>query len=245
MPDGGNDRPFYRDPIKVVTLLSVGVATIAGIAGLYEKFLRKDPPASVVQYVVDVSHGMAGKVGHERKLAAVQDEILSRVEGEPDSAYSLRFAGPGCTRAYDGPRIGFDKDNADDFSSALEDLRPSGQSNFARSVRFAVADLNEQLDKGSKNVSMFFIVGGRDRCTKRPAAVIDQALGNLRGGREGTDINFKFVGVKVPEDMRRLLRHTRNKARRIGLHAQIAYADTARELGESLAPPEGDEPVSG
>jgi hypothetical protein len=173
----------------------------------------------VVEYVLDVSHGMAGRVGHERKLAAVEDEILSTVRGERDAAFALRFAGPRCTDGYADPQVDFTKDAGDRFESALGDVAPGGRSDFARSVRYAVSDLNDRLDAGTEAVSMVFIVGARDRCTKRPGDVVTGALRRLRGRSRDVDIAFKFVGVKVPKSMRKLLKHTRRRVAHEGIHA--------------------------
>jgi hypothetical protein len=46
------------------------------------------------------------------------------------------------------------------------------------------------------------------------------------------------VGIKAPDDLRKLLRRTRKRAKLLGFGATVDYANTAAELGESVQPPE-------
>jgi hypothetical protein len=236
------EQPWYRDPIKVLTLLTLVVGLPIAVKELYEEVIKKDPPAVSVQYVLDVSNGMTGKIGKKEKLAAAKDEIVSAVGGTPDIAYALRLAGPGCSESYQQPRVNFGLDNADEFERALEPVTAGGTSDFARSVRYAVNDLvAQQSQEGSKSASLFFLIGGRDRCTTRPAKVIADSLRFLE--REKTiDVNFKFIGVKVPKDMKKLLGATRKRATKLGFGATVEFANTVAELGESVNPAEPSGP---
>lgn len=231
-------RPSRWDIVKWLTIVSLAVGIVAALWKLYDEYLKPDPPAVRVQYIVDVSARMGGRIGDVEKLAAVKDEILSAVSGTPDIAYSLRVAGPNCSSGYTSPRVDFGEGNVDEFEEALAPLRAGGTSDFARAVRYAVNDLVEQQsDEGTKSVSLYFLIGGQDGCTKRPGDVIDRSLRFLEEEKT-TDVTFKFVGVKAPDDLRRLLKRTRKRAKLLGFGATVNYANTEAEVGESVQPPE-------
>jgi hypothetical protein len=229
-----SEQPWYRDPIKVVTLLTLLVGLPIGVKALYDNFLKPEPAAVSVQYVLDASSGMAGKIGGEQKLAAATDEIVSAVGGMPEIAYALRLAGPGCSTGYEQPRVDFGQDNAEDFGTALASVEPHGTSDIARSVRYAVSDIvDRQSDKDTKSASLFFVLGASDGCVKRPEKVIGDSLSFL--DRQKTiDVNFKFVGVKAPQDLRRQLGLVSRRATQLGFGATVEFADTPAELGETL-----------
>jgi hypothetical protein len=233
-----NARSVRWDIVKWLTIVSLAVGIVAALWKLYDEYIKPDPPAVRVQYVVDVSKDMGGRIGKVEKLAAVKDEILSAVKGTPDIAYSLRVAGPNCSNDYTRPAVDFGEDNDDEFENALAPLRAGGTSDFARAVRYAVNDLVEQQQQeGTESVSLYFLIGGQDGCTKRPGEVIDRSLAFL-GQKKTSDVTFKFVGVKAPDDLRKLLRRTRRRAKLLGFGATVNYANTADEIGESVQPPE-------
>lgn len=234
------ERSKRWDILKWLTIVSLTIGIVGGAWKLYDEYLKPDPPSVRVQYVVDVSAGMDGKVGKIEKLAAVKDEVVSAVKGTPDVAYSLRIAGPGCSEDYTAPRVDFGEDNADEFEEALAPVRAGGISDFARGVRYAVNDLVEQQEKeGAESVSLYFLLGGQDGCTKRPGEVITRALRFLEAEKT-SDVTFKFVGVKAPEGLRTLLRRTRKQAKLLGFGATVDYANTPEEIGESVKPPEAE-----
>jgi hypothetical protein len=231
-------RSIRWDIVKWLTIVSLTVGIIAGLWKLYDEYLKPAPPAVRVQYVVDVSADMGGKIGKVEKLAAVRDEVLSAVSGTPDIAYSLRIAGPNCSTRYTKPRVDFGENNVDEFEEALGRLNAGGTSDFARAVRYAVNDLvNQQAQEGTESVSLYFLLAGQDSCTKRPGEVIERSLRFLEA-KKTSDVTFKFVGIKAPDDLRKLLRRTRKRAKLLGFGATVDYANTAAELGESVQPPE-------
>jgi hypothetical protein len=237
------EKAWYRDPVKVLTVLTLLVGLPVAVQQLYVNVIKKDAAAVSVQYVLDVSHAMAGRIGGKEKLAAAKDEIVSAVGGSPDIAYSLRLAGPGCSESYEEPSVNFGLDNADEFESALASVTARGTSDFARSVRYAVNDVVEQQSKeGSKSASLFFLIGGRDPCTIRPATVVCNSLRFL-DPKKTIDVNFKFIGVRVRPGARRIVRRATRCAREVGFLATRVFANTPAELGESLQPPQPDEPT--
>jgi hypothetical protein len=237
------ERPWYRSPIPVLTFLTLVVGLPIGLKQVYDEFLKPDPASVSVQYVLDVSSAMAGRIGEKEKLAAAKDEVVSAVGGTPEIAYSLRLSGPGCSDSYAEPGVDFGQDNADEFEDALAPETARGPSDIARSVRYAVNDLVErQSEEGSESASLFFLIGGRDSCTLRPAKVISDSLRFL-DRRKTIDVNFKFIGVKVTRQMRLLLGLARRRARQLGLAATVEFADTPAELGESVQPPDPDKPT--
>lgn len=243
MPNQKPDKAWYRDPVKVLTVLTLLVGLPVRVQQLYVNVIKKDAAAVSVQYVLDVSHAMAGRIGDKEKLAAAKDEVVSAVGGTPDIAYSLRLAGPGCSASYEKPSVNFGLDNADDFESALASVTARGASDFARSVRYAVNDLvDQQSKKVSKSASLFFLVGGRDRCTIRPATVICNSLRFL-DPRKTIDVNFKFIGVRVRMGVRKVLRRVTRCAREFEFLATTVFANTPAELGESVQPAEPDKPT--
>jgi hypothetical protein len=236
------DQAWYRDPVKVVTLVTLVLGLPIAAKAVYDNFLRPDPAAVSVQYVLDTSGGMAGTIGDQPKLAATTDEIVSAVAGTPDFAHGLRVAGPGCSAGYTEPRVDFGKDNADDFEEALSSVQAEGSSDVARAVRYAVSDIvKRQSDTDTKSASLIFVIGGADQCVRRPGKVISDSLRFL--DREKTlDVNFKLIGVKAPQRLRRQLGLVSRQARRLGFASTVELADTPRELGETIKQPEAESP---
>lgn len=229
------ERPWYRDPIKVLTLVTLLVGLPIGFKQLYDEVFRTTAPAVSVLYVLDVSNGMAGEIGGKQKLAAAKDEIISAVRGTPDIAYAVRLAGPGCSETYRSPSVSFAEDNGDEVEAALAPVTAAGTSDFARSVRYAVNDVvAQQSEEGSGSASLVFLFGGPDQCTTRPETVVADALRFLE--RDKTiDVSFKFIGVKVTEGTRKLLNLASKRAQQLGFGSTVEYANTPAELGESVS----------
>src|SRR5215217_4686010 len=194
MPDPG-DKPFYRDPVKVLGLLSVIVATIIGSFQIYDRCCASKPAEVSVQYVLDVSGGMRGKLKGVAKIDAARKAILRSVERTPDIAYGLRLAEPGCSSHYVPASVKFGEHNADAFDRTLASVSASGASNFAQSVEFAVNDLTrQQSEGGTERGFLILVVGGPDRCTPRPAKAIGDALDLLQKDKT-VKVTFRFIGV--------------------------------------------------
>ena len=223
------DRPWFLDPRAIVAFLGALVALVLGVSQLASKL--DDPPANVsAEYIVYVSRGMNGKIGPEPKLPATAAEVLSHVETQPSRSTSLRFAGPECRTEYQEPNVGFAEENSDAFRDALEGARPSGRSNFANAVAHAADDFIDRGDAAeSKTKSLFIFVGGNEGCTDAPSAVIGRALRTLSNSG-GVQLNLKFVGVRVPPEMRAVLGRIRDLVRTLGYPSEIVVADRPSEL---------------
>jgi hypothetical protein len=228
-PRRRKERPWFLDPRAIVAFLGALVALILGVTQLLKQV--KDPPAQVsAEYIVDVSRGMNGRIGPEPKLPATAAEVLSHVETQPSRSTSLRFAGPECRTDYQEPNVGFSEDNSDAFRDALESASPSGRSNFANAVAHAADDFIDRGDAAqSKTKSLFIFVGGNEGCSDAPSAVIGRALRTL-ANTGGVQLNLKFVGVRVPPEMRTVLRRIRDLVRRLGFTSEIVVADRPSEL---------------
>jgi hypothetical protein len=226
------ETPWYRDPPKLIPVL-VGVTVIITFLVAMIPKLIPDPPKDRVEYIVDVSAAMRGKIGKKDKLPAVAAEVLEHVNSRPDTATALRLAGGhGCGSAYEPPVVGFSRDNGDEIADVLGDVSPGGRSNFAHAVTHAADD----IDTGGELTTMLIFVGGDDSCSQeRSAAIIRQALRDLRN-TPNVDVNFKFVGVKVPPRMRRVLNAARREARRLDFGAEVIYAQRPQQLATVVMP---------
>lgn len=234
---GESAQPWYGDPIKVVTLIGLLVALPLTANQVYQQVFAPPPPAVSIEYVLDVSRGMAGRIGNKNKLAAAKDEITSAVGGSPEIAHALRLAGgPTCSETYQDPRVDFAQRNSEAIEGALASVTTQGPTDFARSVRYAVNDIvRRQSQVDTKRVAIYFLIGGHDQCTKRPLSVISDELKRL--DKEKTiDVSFKFVGVKTRGRTSRLLRRVKIEANKLDIAADVEIANTEQEIGESISP---------
>jgi hypothetical protein len=236
-----SSTPWYKDPPKLIPVI-VGCTVIATFVGALIAKIAPDPPAppdNRVEYVVDVSRAMNGSIGEKAKLPAVAEEIIQSTEGRPDVATALRLAGGDCSHESRPPDVDFGTDNADVIREILHGARPAGKSNFANAVTQAVGDLR----KGEGLTTILIIVGGQDTCSKaRSGVIIRDALEELRD-KENVKVNFKFVGVKVPKQVRKMLNEARKQARRLNFVAYTDYADRPEELPDVVAVPPAATPT--
>ena len=180
---------------------------------------------------------MRGKIGNKPKLAAVEAEVVTHVKDTPNLGTALRLAGPSCSSGYRKPDVHFAEDNGDNFENALEHAKPSGNLDFARALSQAVNDLiGPQKAASGKSKSVYLFVGGRDTCSSRPVEVVKQALHDLRPYKD-VELTLKFVGIKVPPEVREILRATRKEAKKLGYDAAVVYANKPSDLDDVF--PEG------
>jgi hypothetical protein len=231
------DKRFSTGLVKLIGLVSVIGATIIAGFQIYDRCCASKPPEISVQYVLDVSSGMGGKLKGVAKLAAARTAILRAVRRTPDVAYGLRFAQPGCSSDYKPPAVRFGEHNADDFDRRLGSVSAGGASNFAQSVEFAVNDLTRQQGTGgSKRGFLILVVGGPDRCTPRPAKAIGDALDLLQRDKTAK-VTFRFIGVNPPEGFRAFLRRVGVQARQAGFNAKVEFPKDQPDLLAAIAPP--------
>lgn len=228
----GPEKPWYKDPPKLIPVI-VGCTVIATFAGALIKSIGPDPPKGRVEYIVDVSAAMQGRIGKKDKLPAVAAEVVQNARSRPDVETSLRLAGGhGCTTGYVKPAVGFSRDNGDTIEQALREERPTGRSDFATAVQYAASD----VDSGTGVNTILIFVGGRDTCTRaRSTAVIRQALRTLRA-TPNVDVDFKFVGVKVSRRVRRVLRAAKRQAERLKFGADVIIATKPQQLADVVRP---------
>lgn len=238
MADNQHPTPFYRDPIKVLTTVSIAIGTVIGGKQIYDELIKDPPPAIAVEYVIDASHAMSGRIENEQKLTLVRDNVVAIVRRQDDKVFALRFGGGDCNPAeYPKPQVEFGENNGDRFDAALSERMPSGQTNFAETVDLAVADLNKQLAAGTKRAFLYFVIGGVEECATQPAAAI---VGSLRSLQEpqGVDLDFKFVGVRVPDRMKKILERVKRDLEPRGFDTTVRFPRTAAAVRETLEPPE-------
>jgi len=84
MADNDQHTPFYRDPIKVLTTLSITVATVIGGKQIYDELIKQPPPTIAVEYVIVASHAMRGRIAKEQKLNLVRDNVVGAVGRQTD-----------------------------------------------------------------------------------------------------------------------------------------------------------------
>jgi hypothetical protein len=232
-PSRRKERPWFLDPRAIIAFLGALVALILGLTQLLKQL--DDPPAQVsVEYIVDVSRGMKGRIGPEEKLPAAAAEVVSHVQDQPSLSTALRLSGPACTQGYKEPDVSFAEDNSDAFSDAFEGLQPRGGSDFVSAVEHAVDDFSGRSDAAqSKTKSLFIFVGGRDTCTDQPRAEIGRALRTLAAS-EQVQLNLKFIGVSIPPELRGLLRSVGRLTRRLDYTSEVVVADTPEQLKNAL-----------
>jgi hypothetical protein len=226
------NTPWYKDPPKLIPVI-VGCTVIATFAGALIAKILPDPSTNRVEYVVDISRAMQGRIGKKAKLPAVAAEIIEHTQARSDVATALRLAGGDCSPASRPPDVKFGTDNADAIRDTLLGVKPAGKSNFANAVTLAAGDLR----KGEGLTTILIIVGGKDTCSgPRSKAIIRDALEDLRD-KPDVKVNFKFVGVKVPKNVRRMLESAKKQARRLDFVAYTDYADRPAELPAVVATP--------
>ena len=239
------EKPWYRDPPKLIPVL-VGATVIVTFVGAAIKNLAPDPPAGRVEYVVDTSAAMKGRIGKKAKLPAVAAEIVEYAEARTKVATALRLSGgQGCSAKYTKPNVGFATDNGDALRDTLNEVQASGPSNFANSVTHAADDIRG----GTGLTTILIFVGGKDTCSRaRSTGIIRRALLDLRD-KPDVNVNFKFVGVKVPRRVKQMLERAKEQARKLDFIADTDYANKAGDLPDAIAtptptgtPPPGDTP---
>jgi hypothetical protein len=237
MADNQQHTPFYRDPIKVLTAVSIIIGTVIGGKQIYDELIKDSPPPIAVEYVIDASHAMSGRIEKQPKLTLVRDNVVAIVRREADTAFALRFSGGACDSVdYAKPDVKFGKNNGDRFNAALSQRTPSGRTNFAQTVDLAVADLNKQLAAGTKDVFFFFVIGGNEECATSPADAIVGSLRRLQTPH-GVDVDFKFVGVKAPAGVKRTLTAVKKRLKSRGFRVTVRFPNTAAKIRETLQPP--------
>jgi hypothetical protein len=229
-----DEKPWYRDPPKLISVL-VGVTVIVTFGTAAIKNLGSGKPPGRVEYVLDTSAAMRGKIGNKAKLPAVANQIFQHADARPKEATALRLAGGhGCGATYTKPDVNFATDNGDGLRDALQGVQASGESNFANAITAAAQDLHG----GTSGVTTILIfVGGEDTCNRaRSAFIIRQALQDLRDEPD-LNVNFKFVGVKVPPKVRKVLERARKEAHNLHFGADTAYATKPSDLPHALETP--------
>jgi hypothetical protein len=229
---------WYRDPRALVAFAAAVVGLAIGVTNLAR--LWDDDPAKVsAAYIVDASRGMAGQIGDKPKLPAVAAEVVGHVKNTPSLSASLRLTGPTCSQGYRAPDVPFDEDNGDPFEEALLQARPVGNSDFAASFSHAASDFISGEDAASSEAkTLYLFVGGADTCSARPVEVVRRALRDLRVNKD-IELSLKFVGVKLPPEVREVLKGVRREAKSLGYHAEVVIADTPSELEDALPVPCG------
>jgi hypothetical protein len=223
------DKPLYKDPVKMVPLIGATIAAILGGIALYNHFF---PPSNLsFEYVLDTSQGMKGKLGKKNKLQSVKDHILAQVAAIPDVPAALRLAGGGgCRVNYQPPAVGFEEDNYDDFQTTLTGLRADGESNVANALKHAANDLVQRSKQESNEVTTVYVIfGSADTCTPNPAEAIHTALSTLRA-EENVEVDFKFVGVRPSKKTRRLLNSVHKDAEDLGFSSRVTIAKKPSDL---------------
>jgi hypothetical protein len=240
---GGDDRSpeqgpgrWYTDPRALVAFAGAVVALAIGITTLARQ-LDDDPARVSAAYIVDSSRGMVGRIGEKPKLPAVAAEVLGHVKNTPSLSAGLRLTGPSCSPAYRAPDVPFAEDNGDDFEQALERLGPMGESDFANSFRHAASDFIGKRDEASSQAKALYVfVGGPDTCSSRPVEVVRRALRDLKVSKD-IELSLKFVGVKVPPEVKAVLSGMRREAERLGYPADVLIANKPSELEDVLPVP--------
>jgi hypothetical protein len=226
------DKPLYKDPVKMVPLIGAAIAAILGGIALYGQIFPPSPPStSSVEYVLDASAGMKGKLGTQDRLESVKEHILVQVAGFPDVPAALRLSGVGeCDSGYQPPSVGFGEDNHDDFATAMTGLRPSGASDLATALTYTANDLVQRSEQASNVLTTVYVfVGSADTCTANAAGAIHDALIMLRT-EENVNVDFKFVGVNPSEEAWRLLQEVSKEAEDLGFSSSLTNAKKPSDL---------------
>jgi hypothetical protein len=231
------ERPWFRDPTKLVPVI-VGLLAIGGTIAGFIRGCAPDPPDLAIEYVVDVSHRMNGDIGKKNKLRAVAGEIVEHARGRSNAATALRLAGGAATCSNGDappPTVRFHQDNGDRIEQALRSAKAGGKSDFAQAMTYAVNDfLGSAPDVESESKTIYLFVGGQDTCADgRTLEIVRGALRDL-STKSNVDVTFKFVGVKPPAEVSKLLRLASRQAKRMHIGAEVVIADTPKELARVL-----------
>jgi hypothetical protein len=230
--------PWWKDPPKLIPVL-VGVLAIVISGSQVKKLLDRGPPKVSIEYILDVSSAMRGKIGHKHKLKAVVAEIVEHAKNRPNSATALRLSGGAdCSTGYAPPTVGFKENNGDRIEARLRRVTAGGKSDFANALTQASSDLQSQERAAkAKSKTLFLFVGGGDTCTgRRSERKIRQALRDLKA-QTNIEINFQFVGVKASRKLKRLLRAAKRQANRLHFDADVVLANKPEDLPSTVATP--------
>ena len=230
--------PWWKDPPKLIPVL-VGVLALVISASQVKKLFDRAPPKVSIEYILDVSAGMRGKIGHKQKLRAVAAEIVEHAKNRPNSATALRLSGGRpCGGGYVPPVVDFKENNGDKIAARLNNVTAGGKSDFANALTQATTDLQSQRRAAqAKTKTLFLFVGGGDTCTRgRSEAKIKQALRDLKA-QTNIEVNFQFVGVKPSRKLRRLLHAAKVQANRLHFDADVVVANKPQDLPSTVATP--------
>lgn len=231
------DRSWHQALPKLVAVVGTTVAAAIGITQLVDKFIIDPPPTASVEYIVDVSDKMSGKIEGRPKLPAVSDEIVSDLRNTPSLSTALRLAGDDdeCDKGADEPDVGFSDDNADEIEEALR-REPRGKSDFATAVRHAVDDfIGPKKGADGKTTTVYIYVAGGDDCSPRPVEDVKDALSNLRA-KTDVRLNLKLYGVKPSRKLKGTLQAIGRAAKKEGYGARIQFVKKASDLQQRGSP---------
>src|SRR4051812_4762830 len=121
-PDGRESKPptpWWKDPPKLIPVLA-GVLALVISGSQVRRLFDRAPPKVSIEYILDVSAGMRGRIGDKQKLRAVVSEIVEHANNRPNSATALRLSGGGpCSRkGYVPPVVDFNENNGHNIATA-------------------------------------------------------------------------------------------------------------------------------
>jgi hypothetical protein len=229
-----NGVPWYRNPVIMIPLIGALIGAVVGAFQIYDRCCADKPAPVSVQYVVDTSRAMAGRIGGQPKLEVVKAVLLRSVHEEDKVAHGLTVA-PSCASSATPQRLNAATGNLDDFKHALTGLSSKGSANLGSSIRFAANDLLKQEQRGTERSVLILFVGGRDLCGGG-AAALDDALDLLDAN--DVKLRFRFVGVMAPRSVQDYLKQLKQRAKQAGFTAQVTLATTRADIrAAAQAPP--------
>ncbi|GAA2762929.1 hypothetical protein GCM10010103_19700 [Streptomyces paradoxus] len=207
-----------------VLIISVVLALVCGVAALY--VLRAVPDYRTA-FLVDTSLVESGK-----QFRAVADAVGSAAQNSADGdSLSLRRFGGECgdgrnTVSVVGPGTG----HAQRISTSAHALTPSGKPTLKSGLLAGIGDFSGYYPlRGSKRNRVVVVTShGVDACTADQASVRGAVRRKARDS--GVQLDFRFVGYKVPRKEQRPLARLAEAADA----ARPRFVDTPGELAATL-----------
>ncbi|WP_067892195.1 VWA domain-containing protein [Actinomadura chibensis] len=179
--------------ILVAFTLAIGIAAF---------LIMRAIPEYRTAFLVDTSLTKDGK-----QFTAIANAVASAVQnsGDHDSLSLRRFGGSCGDRTNTSQVVGAGVGHAQKISSSVRTLTPSGNATLENGILAAVDDFSGRYPfRGSKQNRIIVVTSnGKDACTSDQSAL--QLAVRKNAAESGVELDFRFVGYKVPHQEQRPL----------------------------------------
>jgi len=231
-------KPWYKNTMAVVALVSATIAAITGLITLSQRL----GPARVAQntiIVFDRSLAMNGPFDGGTKLEAATEalnKVLSTEVAGADNLALRSFGGP-CEGENSQIAVRFSQHNETRVRDKVQTFQADGESTLTDAMIEAIGDFSEDSSRfEGVNKRIIVITGGVDRCQDDPAKYIHNRLESLASG-EGIAVSFRFIGMALDPEQQNQLTAIAEETGGLSeetLEDQLFFVNSQSELEEVL-----------